>query len=112
RGVGEEKIGKKSQGREGRREEHSLAAAVPKLVAITGERKGSTLELTRPIAIGSNPASHLPPRGAGVSWNHARVWVEGTDVFVEDLGSANGTLVNGGAVQRTRLGPGDVLAVG
>src|SRR4029453_16828596 len=46
RDVGEEKIGKRSQGREGRREEHSLAAAVPKLVAITGERKGSTLELT------------------------------------------------------------------
>jgi hypothetical protein len=31
----------------------------------------------------------------GVSRRHARITQEGTDLFIEDLGSVNGTLVNG-----------------
>jgi pSer/pThr/pTyr-binding forkhead associated (FHA) protein len=47
------------------------------------------------------------------SGRHARVFRKGDDVYVEDLGSTNGTFVNGQrlAAER-RLRPGDVLIVG
>ena len=47
------------------------------------------------------------------SGRHARVFRRGDDVYVEDLGSTNGTFVNGQrlAAER-RLRPGDVLVVG
>ena len=83
-----------------------------KLVVLNGEKQGTVIEVTRPVAIGSSRNSDLHLRDARVSWNHARITLEGSDVFVEDLGSANGTLLNGTAVQRSKLQGGDTLDVG
>lgn len=47
-----------------------------------------------------------------VSAHHARLSVAGSVVVVEDLGSRNGTLVNGGRVERRELRDGDVLQLG
>ncbi len=48
-----------------------------------------------------------------VSRSHARFEVGGPDVWIEDLGSANGTSVNGERVDgRARVQPGDVVTVG
>lgn len=45
-----------------------------------------------------------------VSRRHARLWVESGVLMVEDLGSANGTFVNGTKVRGpTRLGSGDCV---
>lgn len=50
---------------------------------------------------------------ASVSRRHGRLVVRGDDVFVEDLGSRNGTFVNGARLDRTsRLEPGDSIEVG
>ena len=47
------------------------------------------------------------------SRKHARIWREGRYVFVDDLGSRNGTLVNGLPVGlKQRLGPGDEVTIG
>ena len=47
------------------------------------------------------------------SAQHARVEARGDDLWVEDLGSTNGTFVNGARVTTPRkLQPGDVLRVG
>lgn len=48
----------------------------------------------------------------GVSRKHARVSVEGDDVFVEDLGSSNGTKVNGGVVKKHQLKENDRITLG
>ena len=49
----------------------------------------------------------------GASRKHCRFTVEGRDVFVEDLGSSNGTKVNGTKIaRRTAVKPGDVVGVG
>ncbi len=49
----------------------------------------------------------------GVSRRHARFVRRGVEVFVEDLGSMNGTLVNGAAITgQRRLAPGDVITLG
>src|SRR5262245_16714194 len=52
----------------------------------------------------------LPVRG--VSRQHARVVVAPEGLLFEDLGSKNGTIVNGQRVQRTLMRPGDQLGLG
>lgn len=48
----------------------------------------------------------------GVSKEHAVILTVGNDQILEDLGSTNGTLVNGEKVQRHILQNGDVIDVG
>ena len=44
---------------------------------------------------------------------HCRVWVEGGMVWVEDLGSRNGTFLNGKKIQQTeKLSDGDEIRIG
>ena len=47
-----------------------------------------------------------------VSRQHAKIWVEGGQLKVEDLGSRNGISVNGERVNRLRVEEGDQLTVG
>jgi sigma-B regulation protein RsbU (phosphoserine phosphatase) len=47
-----------------------------------------------------------------LSRRHSRFFRTGADLFVEDLGSRNGTIVNGQAIrQATRVEPGDVVKI-
>ena len=47
-----------------------------------------------------------------ISSRHARLWEEGGQVIIEDLGSTNGTLVNNKQVQRHYLQDGDEIRLG
>jgi hypothetical protein len=48
----------------------------------------------------------------GVSRKHARIFVEGPEYFVEDMGSSNGTKVNGSIVKKKQLADGDAIGLG
>ena len=48
----------------------------------------------------------------GISREHAQVVVEGNKIFLEDLGSTNGTFCNGLKVDRRELADGDKILVG
>ena len=48
----------------------------------------------------------------GISREHAQVVVEGNRIFLEDLGSTNGTFCNGLKVDRRELADGDKILVG
>jgi pSer/pThr/pTyr-binding forkhead associated (FHA) protein len=68
------------------------------------------------FAIGRNemPFTGYPPElVADLSRRHARIFVEGGEAWVADLGSKNGTTVNGAAVRQAivRLRDGDVLGL-
>jgi hypothetical protein len=86
------------------------------LVAIAGPLEGErfVLESGKETPIGRSPRGiNLPDPMVSVS--HARLFEDGADWFVEDLGSATGTKVNGTALTpKTRypLQIGDVLAIG
>jgi pSer/pThr/pTyr-binding forkhead associated (FHA) protein len=69
--------------------------------------------------IGRNPGNDLQPDDPSVSGNHATIRLvpieyldDAHEVVIEDLGSTNGTLVNGNPVKQKRLKHGDMLAMG
>lgn len=48
----------------------------------------------------------------GVSRKHARIFSEGDGFFVEDMGSSNGTRVNGENIKKQALKDGDAISLG
>jgi pSer/pThr/pTyr-binding forkhead associated (FHA) protein len=64
------------------------------------------------VVVGRDLPSDVIIRDASLSRRHARFQVVGADVMVEDLGSTNGTLVNGRRVSRQALADGDVIRIG
>jgi hypothetical protein len=64
------------------------------------------------LVLGRGSDADLRFSDPGVSRRHAEVRREGDDVIVVDLGSTNGTRVNGRPVERHRLTPGDQISVG
>jgi len=65
-----------------------------------------------PITIGRDPDNDLPVEDTKLSRRHCRI-VRGVEGFlVEDLGSSNGTYVNGERVDRHVLSPGDKVTLG
>lgn len=47
-----------------------------------------------------------------VSRKHARIVFQGDEIIIEDLGSTNGTFVNGEKIKRSRLREGDRVLIG
>ncbi|HEX2660741.1 MAG TPA: FHA domain-containing protein, partial [Polyangia bacterium] len=86
---------------------------MPALVALFGPKRGVRLELVGQAVIGRSSSAALQLIDGKVSREHCRLTVEGERVTVEDLGSQNGTFVNGERVRGPRLlARGDELAIG
>ncbi|MDP3232138.1 MAG: FHA domain-containing protein [Myxococcales bacterium] len=65
------------------------------------------------LVVGRAEGNDLILAEGGVSRKHARFFLEGTDVMVEDLGSANGTIVNDERIEGpTKLEPGATIVLG
>ncbi len=64
------------------------------------------------ISIGRLPECDIAVSDPNVSRRHAEVRRQGNDFVVVDLGSTNGTKVNGAGVQERRLVDGDDITVG
>lgn len=62
--------------------------------------------------VGRDPACDVIVNDIAVSKRHLMLEVSDAGVFVEDMGSANGTWVNGVRVRRHRLQHLDVVAIG
>jgi hypothetical protein len=78
------------------------------------DRKGETYSLSDELTVGRGGGCGVViPDDQYVSTVHARLYRRGDDLFVEDLGSRNGTFVNGQQVQTpTRLRRGDRVQFG
>ena len=83
------------------------------LMMLTGPREGQRVELTAEVVLGRSPSVSLPIEDGRLSRRHARVWLEGGRAHVEDLGSSNGTCVNGATLSGpVVLLPGDRVQAG
>ena len=74
---------------------------------------GRSVPLDRSLVIGRRPDCDLVLRDDSVSGHHARFGWSGDGWHVEDLGSRNGTYVNGRAVKSSvALHSGDAVRIG
>ncbi|MFT4976332.1 MAG: ABC-type multidrug transport system ATPase subunit/pSer/pThr [Myxococcota bacterium] len=64
------------------------------------------------IVIGRSPDVEVTIDSPVVSWRHARIRATGGAWVVEDLGSANGTFVNGARVRQAPVTAADTLSLG
>lgn len=85
------------------------------LVVIEGRDLGLVFVLDRGAkkTIGRSKESDICLQGDGVSRHHARIECNAVgQVFVQDLGSANGTYINEVSIRNGLLNPGDRLRLG
>jgi hypothetical protein len=76
-------------------------------------KTGSKIEITSTSVVGREADNGIPLHDDEfASARHARIDPRTDGVWVEDLGSTNGTFVNGGRIAAERLKPGDVLRIG
>lgn len=84
----------------------------PRLVTVC-EGEPKSYEIGREAIIGRSSSAHVHLPHIGVSRRHARLVCDDEGrYFVEDLGSRNGTYVNGERVTRRLLGFGDEIRIG
>ena len=88
---------------------------VPSLFVIQGRNRGARYDLSGhdgPVSIGRESGNVVQLDDNEVSRRHAEIRVSEGVPSIVDLGSSNGTFVNGRRVERTRLVPGDQVLVG
>jgi diguanylate cyclase (GGDEF)-like protein len=86
----------------------------PVLTVITGGSSGKQFKVTKGVAvIGRAPNAELRVEDDGISRTHARIRAETNRAWVEDMGSRNGTFVNGAKIATPfELRDGDKIQVG
>ena len=84
-----------------------------KLIFLEGPRKGETVMLGKPqLSIGALADNDIVVPSAAVSRYHAQLQCRGRYVEIKDVGSSNGTFVNGTNVRSCPLEPGDTVRIG
>jgi hypothetical protein len=85
----------------------------PQIVALSGPLVGRNFALSStPFGFGRALENAVVIASALASRRHAELRFEDGGYVLYDLGSANGTLVNGQRIQRHALRPGDVIQIG
>ncbi|MGO8875975.1 MAG: FhaA domain-containing protein [Acidimicrobiales bacterium] len=79
------------------------------IVLPDGRRVGIADEI---VTIGRLPECAIALDDPNVSRRHAQIRREGLDVVIVDLGSTNGTKINGVLIREHRLLPGDTITIG
>lgn len=86
-----------------------------RLEVLRGAEAGQIRELTlsRELVAGRDPDCGIPLADSSVSRHHCRIFLANDVVYIEDLGSQNGTSVNGIRLEMARaLRSGDTIQVG
>jgi len=92
----------------------ALDAAIPGSIELVVDDGTSitTRRFGRRILAGRAPTADLRIDDPRVSRLHARIEMRDDGVYIEDLGSRNGTLVNGELSEGQRLAAGDEIGIG
>ncbi len=85
----------------------------PRVVGIAGPFQGTTFPLPgEEISIGRDPTNHLCISDKSLSRRHCLIAGSGECFTIRDLGSRNGTLLNGMPVEEQPLRHGDQISIG
>ncbi len=86
---------------------------MPKMIVSIDEVVIKEVQLTKDrTTLGRRPYNDIVIDNLAVSGEHAVILMAGSDVFLEDLNSTNGTYVNGKAVKKQALKHGDGIEIG
>ena len=85
--------------------------ALPKFIlrGVSGAYFGKTYPLRGSTIMGRHSECHICVNADGISRKHAQVDAESDGLTVSDLGSSNGTFVNGKKIEKSELKVGDEL---
>jgi hypothetical protein len=78
---------------------------------VSGDGRTYPLQIGSTV-IGRGDQANLRLPDVGISRRHARLDFDGSQVVLTDLGSTNGTMVNGQRVSAVALNPGDMVQLG
>ena len=89
-----------------------LAEKAIKIYVRDDDGRTRTLDLINELSVGRASKNAIQLDQRDVSRHHARIYRNGNRVMVEDLGSHNGTKLNGERIeQATALEPGDEVHI-
>jgi len=93
---------------------HFAPPASGRLQRMNGALQDRRLELPSPVSVvGRDPSASVRLEEESVSKQHARITQEEGRFVIQDLGSSNGTFVNGRRIHEpTELRPGDLIRLG
>jgi hypothetical protein len=87
--------------------------APPEREVVTLTINGRKEEITSPrVVLGRSRTTDVHVADVNVSRRHAEIRQEGATYWIVDLGSTNGTLLNGKRIERERLQDGDTITLG
>ena len=90
----------------------TFTGPIPEVSLFLGDKQLGTFSLiSGELTIGRIPGNSLVIDNVGVSRRHAVIRLKGEKVFIEDLGSANGTLIRGQKITSHELVDGDEITV-
>jgi hypothetical protein len=78
---------------------------------VAGDGRSYPLSIGSTV-IGRGDQANLRLPDVGISRRHARLDFDGAQVVLTDLGSTNGTMVNGQRISAVALNPGDMIQLG
>ena len=80
-------------------------------LTLVAQATGKKLRILNSAIVGRSSDCDVVVRASDVSKRHCQILLDENVIRVEDLGSANGTFVNGKPVKRETLSDGDVLRI-
>ena len=97
---------------EGPQDVVSLSKDRAYLIVIAGTRVGEMIPVVAATVIGRGVDADVRLIEDKMSRKHCRLFLEDGVIYIQDLGSSNGTYVNGARIERQKLIDGDKIQVG
>jgi len=92
---------------------HTEPVDRPVLLRMDGVQAGEVISLTiLPCVIGRHPSCQIILDDPSVSRRHARIFLQNGELWLQDLGSRNGTFIDGRHLEAKQLADGTLLQIG